>query len=208
VRDKVWQVTVTRPPAGEPRPDGVGRDALGELLDAAAAPGRAHELSGMEQPLTVLRQAGAEQAPRRRGRLVARIAAATLTTKIAAVSLVAAAVGGTVVAGATGHLPGEHVRPHHAVPTSGAPDSGGSGGATRPGKSSSGTPSTTASSTGAASTSATATPSDSASAPRSSGPASSSTSTLHASVHGTLHPDTPPAPTGLSSTRRSPGSGR
>ncbi|WP_375489280.1 hypothetical protein [uncultured Jatrophihabitans sp.] len=109
------------------RPDvgGAAHDNDDELIamlhDAATAPGRPHELHGVEAPLRALRATQQEQpAPARRGRVRARVAAATLATKVVVVGIVLAAGAGAAVAGATGHLPGQRpTQDHpHQAPTS------------------------------------------------------------------------------------------
>jgi hypothetical protein len=202
---------MTGPRSPEPPRDGGDRDLLSDLIDAAAAPGRAHEVRGAEVPLQVLRQGEATPTPRRSGRILARAAAATLTTKIVSASLVAAAVGGTVVAGATGHLPGQHARRPavHSSSVPGAPRSSGP----HPGSHAGSSPP----STGRTATSSTARSSASRSPGASSGhpkavPSSASTRVSTSSVHGKpskgqptkTHPGKSKSPGARSSRRAGP----
>jgi hypothetical protein len=79
-------------------PEGMPEGRLGELLRAAAGPGRPHELAGEEAAVSAFRRVY-RMANRRRRRLIAAGVAA----------IAAASVGGTAFAAGTGHLP-ESVR--------------------------------------------------------------------------------------------------
>ncbi|WP_433612506.1 hypothetical protein ACQP2P_01525 [Dactylosporangium sp. CA-139114] len=75
-------------------------DRLHDLLSAAAAPGRRHELRGEEEAVAAFRQeyrprTAPARRPRRKRRLLAVVATA----------VVAVGVGGTAFAASTGHLP-------------------------------------------------------------------------------------------------------
>jgi hypothetical protein len=93
-------------------PEELPAGRLGELLRAAAAPGRPHELAGEDAAVAGFRSAY-RPVNRRRRRIVA----------IAVATFAAASVGGTAFAAGTGHLPGpvrawlgEADRPSAAAP--------------------------------------------------------------------------------------------
>ncbi|WP_432984028.1 hypothetical protein [Dactylosporangium sp. CA-233914] len=84
------------------RRDQLPEGPLGELLSAAAAPGRPHELRGEEEAVAQFRQQyqpGPAVAPVRQKRPVRRLVA------VAALALAAVGAGGTAFAAHTGHLP-------------------------------------------------------------------------------------------------------
>ncbi|HEX8867446.1 MAG TPA: hypothetical protein VF821_17440, partial [Lentzea sp.] len=81
---------------------GSGNDRLSDLLAAASAPARHHELAGEEAAVAAFRTARLATAPqRRRPRMLS-----LLSVKIAATA--AAAAGGIALAAAAGALPGQH----------------------------------------------------------------------------------------------------
>ncbi|SFR29877.1 hypothetical protein SAMN04488564_12266 [Lentzea waywayandensis] len=93
-----------------------GNDRLSELLAAAAAPAREHELAGERAAMAAFRDARLATAPQRRRPWMLKTALANvLTVKIAAVA--AAAAGGIALAAATGTLPGQP-REEPVLPTS------------------------------------------------------------------------------------------
>ncbi|GAA5105684.1 hypothetical protein [Haloechinothrix salitolerans] len=81
-------------------------EPLGDLLDAASAPGHAGELAGEHAALAAFRSAQVDPVPQQRRRSMIKTAlAALLTAKVAAPAAAAAAVGGIALASTTGALP-------------------------------------------------------------------------------------------------------
>ncbi len=103
-RNRLDRDTAERLLRGRPTGAAAASDALADLLMAAAAPARDHELAGEEEALAAFRVARLTPAtqPRRREMIKSGIAKA-LTLKLA---LAAAATGGVALAASTGHLPG------------------------------------------------------------------------------------------------------
>jgi hypothetical protein len=89
------------------RPAG-GSNALADLLAAAAAPARNHELAREEEAIAAFRAARLSPVPQPRRRPMIRTSLArVLTLKIAAAATAALAAGGVALAASTGHLPSQ-----------------------------------------------------------------------------------------------------
>ncbi|MER7006693.1 hypothetical protein ABT297_27140 [Dactylosporangium sp. NPDC000555] len=129
--------------------EGPPEGRLGELLSAAAAPGRPHELAAEDAAVAGFRAAYRPAVRHRRRRLFA----------LAVAGVAAVSIGGTAFAATTGHLPapvqawlgGEETPPVHTSPTA-TPDRPRTtpGASTAPGPPSTPTPTSTSTPTSAA----------------------------------------------------------